>query len=236
MAWRARAQVPSIPKHKTTTPSNTMSNSAEYEDHTINLYETSQERAKYDEQANLYAIIMATEHLERAYARDAIEPKEYTQQCKKLISQFRLAERVLDNDMTTEKFMSLYRMDCPRATERLLRMGIPEPMKGGADEASTAVTVAETVQHFITAMDAVKLDQRAVDELQPLLSDLMDVLVRLPETPNDFESNRKVEKWLKKLNEMRAVDEISDEDSRQLYHDLDSAYAEFTRYLKRHTG
>jgi ESCRT-I complex subunit VPS28 len=32
---------------------------------------------------------------------------------------------------------------------------------------------------------------------------------------------------------MRAVDEIDDDDSRQLYHDLDSAYAEFTRYLKQ---
>jgi ESCRT-I complex subunit VPS28 len=82
-------------------------------------------------------------------------------------------------------------------------------------------------------MDAVKLEQRAVDELQPLLGDLMDVLTRVPETPNDFEPNRKVKRWLEKLNTMRAVDEIDEEDSRQLYHDLDSAYSEFTRYLKR---
>jgi ESCRT-I complex subunit VPS28 len=199
----------------------------------IPLYETSREREFYDEQANLYAIIVATEHLERAYARDAIDPKEYTAQCKKLISQFKLAERVLKDGMTTETFMALYQMDCPRAEERLLKMGIPEPMKGGTDEASHAVTVAETVQHFITTMDAVKLDQRAVDELQPLLSDLNDVITRVPDTPNDFEPNRKIQKWLQKLNAMRAVDEISDEDSRQLYHDLDSAYTEFTRYLKR---
>jgi ESCRT-I complex subunit VPS28 len=199
----------------------------------IPLYETSREREFYDEQANLYAIIVATEHLERAYARDAIDPKEYTAQCKKLISQFKLAERVLKDSMTTETFMALYQMDCPRAEERLLKMGIPEPMKGGTDEASHAVTVAETVQHFITTMDAVKLDQRAVDELQPLLSDLNDVITRVPDTPNDFEPNRKIQKWLQKLNAMRAVDEISDEDSRQLYHDLDSAYTEFTRYLKR---
>ena len=95
------------------------------------------------------------------------------------------------------------------------------------------MTVAETVSNFITIMDAVKLEQRAVDELQPLLSDLMESLTRLPETPNDFEPNRKVEKWLKKLNAMRAVDEIDEEDSRQLYLDLDSAYSQFTRYLKR---
>jgi ESCRT-I complex subunit VPS28 len=84
-------------------------------------------------------------------------------------------------------------------------------------------------------MDAVKLEQRAVDELQPLLSDLMDSLTRLPETPNDFEPNRKVSKWLQKLNALRAVDQIDEDDARQLYHDLDSAYAEFSRYLRSKT-
>mmetsp|Transcript_27557 Transcript_27557/g.57658 ORF Transcript_27557/g.57658 Transcript_27557/m.57658 type:complete len:87 (-) Transcript_27557:61-321(-) len=81
-------------------------------------------------------------------------------------------------------------------------------------------------------MDAVRLEQRYVDELQPLLSDLMDSLTRLPETPNDFEPNRVVQSWLQKLNAMRAVDEIEEGDARQLLHDLDSAYTEFTRFLK----
>ena len=36
----------------------------------IELYSSSKERQAYDDQAELYAIIMATEHLERAYARD----------------------------------------------------------------------------------------------------------------------------------------------------------------------
>jgi ESCRT-I complex subunit VPS28 len=127
--------------------------------------------------------------------------------------------------------MQIYSMDCPQAAERLLNMGVPEPIKGGGE--SVAISVAETVQHFITTMDAVKLEQRAVDELQPLLSDLMDALARLPETPNDFEPNRKVQQWLQKMNALRAVDQIDEDDARQLYHDLDSAYAEFTRYLKR---
>lgn len=130
--------------------------------------------------------------------------------------------------------MELYQMECPRAEERLLKMGIPEQIKSSNNDGHhVAVTVAETVQHFITTMDAVKLEQRAVDELQPLLSDLMDALTRLPEVPNDFEPNRKVKKWLQKLNALRAADEIEEDDARQLYHDLDSAYAEFTRYLKR---
>ena len=70
---------------------------------TVELFETSKERQKYDDQASLYAIIVATEHLERAFARDAVNDKDYTTQCNKLISQFRLAEKaVCGNEMTTE--------------------------------------------------------------------------------------------------------------------------------------
>lgn len=202
------------------------------EEEEVPLFESTRERDTYDDQANLFAIILATEHLERAFARDAIGADDYTAQCKKLITQFKVAERAVPNTMTTDTFMTLYQMDCPLAVQRLLKMGVPEPTKGANDD-SHAVTIAESVQIFITTMDAVKLEQRAVDELQPLLADLLDVLTRLPETPNDFEPNRKVQKWLQKLNGMRAVDEISEDDSRQLYHDLDSAYSEFTRYLKR---
>uniref|UniRef100_A0A6V2IMC3 Vacuolar protein sorting-associated protein 28 homolog n=1 Tax=Ditylum brightwellii TaxID=49249 RepID=A0A6V2IMC3_9STRA len=201
----------------------------------IELFESSKEREAYENLADLYTVIVATEHLERAYARDAITQQEYTSECNKLISQFRLAEKAaLGSSMTTETFMQLYQMDCPRARERLLIMGVPEQIKTSDDSGHhVAVTVAETVQHFITAMDAVKLEQRAVDELQPLLSDLMDALTQLPETPNDFEPNKKVQTWLQTLNSMRAVDQIDEDDARQLYHDLDSAYADFTRHLKR---
>lgn len=199
----------------------------------IDLFESSKERTAYDSLADLYTIITATEHLERAYANDAITQSEYTTECNKLISQFKIAEKAaLGKNMTTETFMQVYQMNCPRAADRLLRMGVPEPVKKDNNGNQVAVTVAETVQHFITAMDAVKLEQRAVDELQPLLSDLMNALIQLPDTPNDFGPNQRVQRWLEKLNSMRAVDQIDEDDGRQLYHDLDSAYSEFTRYLR----
>ena len=149
----------------------------------VELYQSSRERQAYDDQATLYAIILATEHLERAYARDAVTQQEYVAECNKLISQFKMAEKAAlpKLNMTTETFMQVYQMDCPRAVERLLNMGVPEPIRSG-ETTDVAVTVAETVQHFITAMDAVKLESRFVDELQPLLSDLMDSLTRLPQS------------------------------------------------------
>jgi ESCRT-I complex subunit VPS28 len=41
--------------------------------------------------------------------------------------------------------------------------------------------VAETVQYFITAMDSLKLEMYAVDEVYPHLRDLMDSLNKVRE-------------------------------------------------------
>lgn len=200
----------------------------------IELYQSAKERKAYENMGDLYTIITATEYLERLFAQDAITQKEYNTECNKLLSQFKIAEKAAlgKNSMTTETFMRVYQMDCPRARERLL-MGTPEQTKRSSDQAAAAI--AETVQHFITAMDAVKLDQRAVDELQPLLSDLAGALLQIPDTNDDFGPNQKVKKWLVKLNAMRAADMIDEDDGRQLYLDLDSAYSEFTRHLKSKT-
>lgn len=210
----------------------------------IELYESSKERKDYDNKGDLYTIITAAEHLERAYAQDAIPHGKYADECNKLLSQFKIAEKAAlgrkngggGGSMTIETFMRVYQMDCPLASHRLLVMGVPEPVKNSdGGNKPVAANVAETVSLFITTMDAVKLDQRAVDEIQPYLSDLMNSLVQLPDTPNDFGPNHKVQKWLEKLNAMRAVDMIDEDDGRQLYHDLDSAYTEFTRYLRANT-
>jgi len=42
----------------------------------IELFESMKEREAYENLADLYTVIVATEHLERAYARDAITQKE----------------------------------------------------------------------------------------------------------------------------------------------------------------
>lgn len=205
----------------------------DHDAHEIELFDSGRERETYDNLGDLYSIIMATESLERAYARNAVTREEYTSECNKLISQFRVAERVaLGKSMSAETFMQVYQLDCPRAADRLLRIGVPEQMLSNQDSHKTAITVAETAERFITTMDALKLETTAVDELQPLLSDLMNALTRLPDIPNEFEPNRIVQSWLQKLNLMRAVDEIDESDSRQLYMDLDSAYQDFKRYLE----
>ncbi|KAL3822508.1 hypothetical protein ACHAXA_001973 [Cyclostephanos tholiformis] len=212
----------------------------------IELYSSTKERTKYDNEAEFYSIIMATEYLERAYAQAAITEEQYRTQCSELLKQFNIAERAAlgggyaQGAITEEQyrtqiraFMKRYDMDCPRAYHRLVveraweRNPVPEPVP---PEKLAAIS-NEITEHFITAMDAVKLEMRAMEELQPLLSDLMNALIQLPETPNAFPPNIKVREWLKKFNAMRAVERIDEDDATQLRHDLNDAYIEFKRFV-----
>lgn len=190
-----------------------------------------------DELAELYAIIKTTEYLEKAFTKDACgDEKSYQDACSKLISQFKASERSLLSSGLIEnvpKFMAKYRMNCPKGVHRLLHTGHPE-FTSRPDEISQAATVAEVVQHFITAMDALELKSREIDEVQPLISDLLHSLKKVQGLPPDFACLEKLEAWLANLNSMRAADSISDEQARQLQFDLDSGHTSFHRFLKKY--
>lgn len=82
-------------------------------------------------------------------------------------------------------------------------------------------------------MDALKLNQRAVDEIQPLISELMSSLIKVKGiTHETFIGSKKLSNWLNKLNQLRAVEEITEDDARQLIFDLEAAYNDFHRFLK----
>jgi ESCRT-I complex subunit VPS28 len=90
--------------------------------------------------------------------------------------------------------------------------------------------IAETVQFFITLMDALKLNVTAVDEVHPQLSDLLQTLNKIDQK-QVLTGRTKIKDWLIKLNQMKASDELESEQVRQLLFDLESAYAEFQHSL-----
>lgn len=57
------------------------------------------------------------------------------------------------------------------------------------------IGVAETVQHFITAMDSIKLNLISVDALHPLVSDIVDSLNKNMNLPPDFDGKVKLRNW-----------------------------------------
>ncbi|TFY52190.1 hypothetical protein EVJ58_g10150 [Rhodofomes roseus] len=106
-----------------------------------------------------------------------------------------------------------------------------------ADEAGpeTGKWVAETTQNFITFMDALKLGFRAKDQLHPILQELVTGYARFKGS-KDWEGRGKMVSWLITLNGMKASEEITEEQSRQLLFDIEHAYAEFFRSLSSKEG
>lgn len=202
----------------------------------VKLWNDKREREMYDNLAELFAIIKATEKLEKAYVRDIISAAEYETECQKLIAQFKtLSSTLRDTVPNIERFHDTYKMDCSAALNRLVTSGVPATVEHRASAAmstvSSAAVVAECVQHFITAMDSLKLNMIAVDQVHPLLSDLSSSLNKLSILPVDFEGKTKMREWLSRLSKMGAADELTEQQARQLHFDLESSYNSFMAAL-----
>uniref|UniRef100_V5GYY1 Vacuolar protein sorting-associated protein 28 homolog n=1 Tax=Anoplophora glabripennis TaxID=217634 RepID=V5GYY1_ANOGL len=196
----------------------------------VKLYHNAREREKYDNLADLYAVINTLQQLEKAYIRDCVTPKEYTGACSKLLVQYKAAFRQVNSDEypTVDAFVRKYRLDCPAALERIKE---DRPITIKDDKGNTSKCIADIVSLFITIMDKLRLDIRAMDDLHPELRDLVDTMNRLSILPSDFEGKQKVAEWLATLNSMQASDELSESQVRQLLFDLETAYASFNKVL-----
>ncbi|CAL9107111.1 unnamed protein product [Musa textilis] len=204
----------------------------------VKLWRDKREREMYDSFADLYAIIKTTDKLEKAYVRDLVSSAEYEAECLKLIAQFRTLHSALRGAVPSlDRFAEAYRLDAPAGINRLLVSGVPATVEhraaGSSTAAASAAAVAECVQHFITAMDSVKLNMVAVDQVHPLLSDLSTSLAKLGNglLPPDFEGRTKVRDWLARLAKMGAADELTEQQARQLHFDLESSYNAFMAAL-----
>lgn len=202
----------------------------------VTLHRDRKEKKLYDNLSDLYSIILATEHMEKAYVRDSITNDEYTAACKKLIAQYKTQREALGDQVPDiYVFMGEYNMDCAAAANRF-KIGVPATIYHGGnltgEEKKAELSVFHCVQHFITTMDSLKLDMKAVDELHPCMSDLMESLNKVTTLPAGHVSLEKVKHWLVTLNGMRASDELSDDQVRQMLMDLDQAYNAFHKFVE----
>ncbi|CAG8453268.1 804_t:CDS:2 [Diversispora eburnea] len=179
-------------------------------DEELKLYTNNKEREKYENLADVYAIIVTMEHLEKAYVRDSVNAAELTQ--------YKTAMNLV-NDLIpdVEKFMKEYKLECPAAVNRF-KIGVPATKEHSIDNdpSTSAKHVAETVSV-------------SVDEIHPMLSDLMQSLNNVNTLPAEFEA--KMRNWLITLNAMKASDEIDESQVRQLLFDLENAHNAFYRSL-----
>nr|XP_047912732.1 vacuolar protein sorting-associated protein 28 homolog [Anser cygnoides] len=168
--------------------------------------------------------------LEKAYIKDCVSPNEYTAACSRLLVQFKAAlKQVQGSEISSiDDFCRKFRLDCPLAMERIKE---DRPITIKDDKGNLNRCIADIVSLFITVMDKLRLEIRAMDEIQPDLRELMETMNRMSHLPPDFEGRQKVNQWLQTLSGMSASDELDDSQVRQMLFDLESAYNAFNRFL-----
>ncbi|XP_010166254.2 vacuolar protein sorting-associated protein 28 homolog, partial [Antrostomus carolinensis] len=87
----------------------------------VKLYKTAREREKYDNMAELFAVVKTLQALEKAYIKDCVSPNEYTAACSRLLVQFKAAlKQVQGSEISSiDDFCRRFRLDCPLAMERI---------------------------------------------------------------------------------------------------------------------
>lgn len=211
---------------------------AQSHSHTVKLWSTREQQAQVEHLADLYALIMTIDRLERAYLQDVINDlSEYTSTCNRLIGQYKTLRDTLGPQCPDlDQFCSEHGIDC-RAARTRLKQGIPATMlHGHSDKAKNngyvASLIFKTTQSYITLLDALKLGMRAVDQLAPLASDIVTYINQLTDMPPDHEARKPVVDWLLKLNSMKAHEELTSEQARQCEFDLQKAYDAIYRFLE----
>ncbi|KAM4865526.1 vacuolar protein sorting-associated protein 28 homolog isoform 3-T3 [Thomomys bottae] len=196
----------------------------------VKLYKNAREREKYDNMAELFAVVKTMQALEKAYIKDCVTPNEYTAACSRLLVQYKAAFRQVQGSEinSIDEFCRKFRLDCPLAMERI-REDRPITIKD--DKGNLNRCIADVVSLFITVMDKLRLEIRAMDEIQPDLRELMETMHRMSHLPPDFEGRQTVSQWLQTLSGMSASDELDDSQVRQMLFDLESAYNAFNRFL-----
>jgi len=100
---------------------------------------------------------------------------------------------------------------------------------GGGGSNVNGALILEATQDFITFLDALKLGMLAKDQLHPLLTDVIQSVNKV--TTADFEGRGKIVQWLIALNQMRATEELSEAQAREIDLDINSAYQGFKNTL-----
>lgn len=103
------------------------------------------------------------------------------------------------------------------------------PPPASSTSNKSGALILEATQDFITFLDALRLGLLAKDQLHPLLTDVIQSVNKV--TDRDFDNRGKIIQWLITLNQMKATEELGEEQARELESDINSAYLGFKNTL-----
>lgn len=190
------------------------------------------DRQNLDYLADLFALVTAIEQIEKASRRDLITQDQYSTTIRRLLDRFKNTVSHLENSRnpyftTIDDFFDTYCARCPAACTTIKEGPASSPTENtGRFLARQAM---ECGQYFITLLDALRLQQTAVDALNPLLIDLVQGLGKLGLTDRDF--YKRLTRWRQRLDGMNAADMLDEASAREFAYDLERGYNSLRTYL-----
>lgn len=225
-------------------------------DRELPLSPTAALRELHESLSELSAILRSLDLLEKSFIRDSIPAGIYTPICARLLRQYNAVlsdPRVSAEFGDVKSFARKWRLEVPAAVRRI-GVGAPatdhhvevEPKEeegageelvgeggnGGGSGGVNPKFAAEATQNFITFMDALRLNYRGVEELHPLLAPVVaSVDKALEGTGREWEGRGMAVRWLIRLNQGKAGEEIGEEEERELLWDMERGYGSFLEVL-----
>eukprot|EP00929_Paragymnodinium_shiwhaense_P001655 TRINITY_DN101895_c0_g1_i1.p1 TRINITY_DN101895_c0_g1~~TRINITY_DN101895_c0_g1_i1.p1 ORF type:complete len:343 (+),score=63.60 TRINITY_DN101895_c0_g1_i1:149-1030(+) len=188
--------------------------------------------------AELYSILVSTEHLEGAFVRGAVSNQDYERHIMQILAQFKTLQNGLrDKCPDVKAFIQDHSIKCPLAEERLLGTGVAATTlysAGTTASGKESLACFKASENFITLIDALNMKLSSVDELMPLVRDLQASIVSIPNLPK-LNGLDRIAGWLVTLNSMKAADRIDEAQSRQLAMDVEQAYTAMKNWLQEKT-
>eukprot|EP01063_Lacrimia_lanifica_P005174 TRINITY_DN12986_c0_g1_i1.p2 TRINITY_DN12986_c0_g1~~TRINITY_DN12986_c0_g1_i1.p2 ORF type:complete len:200 (+),score=90.52 TRINITY_DN12986_c0_g1_i1:65-664(+) len=192
----------------------------------VSLYDTQEERERISRLADLYSVVVAIEKVETAHNRSTISAADYETQCASLLAKYKNIYAVVAQDIgSLEKFLQEYGSSYPTAVVRI-KAGVPLTREDHSGVSGTLIM--EATQHMISCADVIGMKQYTAEILQPILADIVSTTSKL--APN-LPELRPIQEWLRKVNGMRAVEELSEEEARECQHDVNKVFNAFKTKL-----
>merc|ERR1712110_184808 len=194
------------------------------------LEESQADREKYDNQGEVYAIVMSIEALEKAYVKDCLTQDQYVQQCNRLLAQYKQAWNLLDHSEidNIESFVKIYTLKVPLALERIR---VDRPLNIKDDKGNTKRLIAEITTSYITTSNFLEMGLTATDDLLSNLQTLHHNLERISNLPSESDAITKIALWMQKLRNKSASEEIEEDEVRQMKLDISTAQNAFDFFL-----
>ncbi|KAK1936196.1 putative vacuolar sorting protein 28 [Babesia divergens] len=189
--------------------------------------------------ANIYSLLNTLEYLEQAYIAGDVPIADYEDECERLLCICRILEDTTPNVFVS--FAKKYNTKCPLALRRLIKdaPASRERHNRAVSPRNEMYLLFELSEHFITLVDALKLGSTLVEELFPLVHELIGCLkcvqalnVSIAEDKSMLEILDKLNAWHTRLENMAAHEELDGSDTRQLMMDTEAAYGSFKTYLR----